>query len=146
MRGLSSTVSNKFAKMSLLCALLVVVLHVGAGPKWIGKGLSLTAIAVPMFFLMAGYLFAGRMGEAGWWQRQVKSRLRSLVIPYVFWNMAYWGFLMGLSAVLGLVGIKYGGLELIGGLMGAKWDVLGLILLSFPALGLLWSDFPLRGV
>lgn len=139
MRGnVTEVVSIKLAKMSFISALLVVALHVGIEPKWIGKELTLAEIAVPAFFLMAGYLFAGRMGESGWWLRQVKSRLRSLVIPYVFWNVAYWGFLTVPSVVLGLVGVKYGGIELIEGLMGSKWDVLGLMPLSFSALGLLW--------
>ena len=130
--------SGKISNLGLICALLVVVLHVGIGPAWIGKALAIKSIAVPTFFVMAGYLFAGRMDGRGWWLRQVKSRLRSLAVPYVFWNVAQWGFVAGLSVALGAAGVKYGGLELIQEKMGANWDVLGLRPLACPALGLLW--------
>lgn len=131
-------VSNRLAKASFLSALLVVALHVGIGPKWVGKAVALTGIAVPFFFVAAGYLFAGRMGEPGWYLRQVKSRAKSLLVPYVFWNVAYWCFVVGLTIVLGIVGVKYGGMETLDGLMWKRWDVLGVDPIGFPALGLLW--------
>lgn len=40
--------------------------------------------------------------------------------------------------MLGMVGVQYGGVALIENLMGAKWDVFGVMPLSFSALGLLW--------
>lgn len=50
-KQVSKAASNRLAKASFLSALLVV---------------ALTGIAAPFFFVAAGYLFAGRMGEAGW--------------------------------------------------------------------------------
>lgn len=130
--------SNRLGKASFLSALLVVALHVGIGPKWVGKAVALTGIAVPFFFVAAGYLFAGRIGEPGWYMRQVKSRVRSLFVPYVVWNAAYWCFVIGLTTVLGSLGVKYGGLETIDSLMWQRWDILGVNPVGFPALGLLW--------
>lgn len=137
-KQVSKAASNRLAKASFLSALLVVALHVGIGPKWVGKAVALTGIAVPFFFVAAGYLFAGRMGEPGWYLRQVKSRVKSLLVPYVFWNVAYWCFVVGLTVMLGTVGVKYGGLETLDGLMWRRWDILGVNPISFPTLGLLW--------
>lgn len=138
MDRINATTSNRLAKMSFICALLVVVLHVGIGPKWIGRTLALTGIAVPFFFLAAGYLFAGRMEDPAWYVRQVKSRAKSLLIPYVFWNFAYWSFIVGMAYAFARAGNSYGGRTVIEGLMGGRWDIIGLLPFSFPALGLLW--------
>ena len=110
MCSLQESVSNRLAKASFLSALLVVALHVGIGPQWVGKTIAITGIAVPFFFVAAGYLFAGRMGEPGWYLRQLKSRARSLLVPYVFWHGGSIGFAFVLrKSIPQLNGIVFGG-------------------------------------
>lgn len=46
-------------------------------------------IFVPMFFLISGYLFFYRKDASSWsfYQSQWKKRLRSLLVPYLLWNL-----------------------------------------------------------
>jgi len=55
--------------------------------RYISQGLG--SIAVPLFFIMSGCLFF-RDGQIGGWfyARKIVSRIRSLLIPMVFWNLA----------------------------------------------------------
>lgn len=49
--------------------------------------------AVPMFFLFSGYLFFRNMDEQPMtlpvYGRKLKSRVRSLLVPYILWNIIY---------------------------------------------------------
>ena len=48
----------------------------------------LPVFCVPMFFIIAGYLFFAKCEKASvqFFAKQYKKRFKSLVIPYVFWN------------------------------------------------------------
>lgn len=50
-------------------------------------GLSL--IAVPAFFFISGYLFFRHIGtfNAGIYKEKIRKRLRSLLVPFVLWNL-----------------------------------------------------------
>lgn len=98
MANISKELSNKFANMALLCAMLVVVIHFHLDPIkgttiWYVNTIlvrAIASIAVPFFFLASGYFLAAHCGEQGWWGRALKRRVVSLLIPYLFWNCA-WG-------------------------------------------------------
>ena len=48
---------------------------------------GLARIAVPLFFIISGYLFfLGFTWSLDKYKAKVKSRLSSLVIPFLFWN------------------------------------------------------------
>lgn len=49
----------------------------------------LPLVAVPMFFLFSGYLFFFRVDTmtTGVYLRRLRSRCRSLLVPYLFWNL-----------------------------------------------------------
>jgi hypothetical protein len=49
----------------------------------------LPGVCVPLFFLFAGYLFFAKCekGSVMFFVQQYKKRFKSLVIPYVFWNI-----------------------------------------------------------
>lgn len=53
-------------------------------------------LAVPCFFFISGYLFFNKLQEWSWseWTRKIKSRGRTLLVPYLLWNLiaffAYW--------------------------------------------------------
>lgn len=71
--------SAKFANMSFVCACLVVCIHCGGflGP--------IVNVAVPFFFLVSGYMLARHAGEKGWYRSALHTRLRTVVVPYIFW-------------------------------------------------------------
>ena len=87
------TFSVKARNMSALAALSVVVIHAGNGgmgsftAKMLHQffGWGLCTFAVPWFFFASGYFFAAHLDEKGWWARAVRTRLRTLVLPYVVW-------------------------------------------------------------
>ncbi len=57
---------------------------------YIGKGLAF--VAVPLFFFMSGYLFFYRLEWSGpAFKKKVQSRVFTLLIPFLFWNILYLG-------------------------------------------------------
>lgn len=65
----------------------------------ISIGHVLAHIAVPTFFLVSGYLFFQRFGEGSLdvWKRKLKSRVSTLMIPYIVWIILYILWKIGLS-------------------------------------------------
>lgn len=59
---------------------------------------GLCRLAVPCFFFISGYLFFNKLQEWSWseWTRKIKSRGKTLLIPYLLWNLiaffAYWAY------------------------------------------------------
>ncbi|MCQ2052889.1 MAG: acyltransferase [archaeon] len=53
----------------------------------------LSHVAVPIFFLISGFLFFQNLEK--WnvdvWMKKCINRVRTLILPYVIWNLAYWG-------------------------------------------------------
>lgn len=78
-RNVSPELSAKFANMSFVCACLVVCIHSGGflGP--------IVNVAVPFFFLVSGYMLARHMNEEEWYGSALRTRLKTVVIPYVCW-------------------------------------------------------------
>jgi peptidoglycan/LPS O-acetylase OafA/YrhL len=90
-------------------AALVVLLHtaaLGVGSPHpiystlsIGFGRGICRVAVPCFFMISGYLFFSQL-EDKWdthiWIGKLKKRLRTLLVPYLLWNIiaavAIWGY------------------------------------------------------
>lgn len=102
---MTKAISNKFSNMGFVCACLVVAYHDGLcgiypGAGWWVRRLfsdSIGLIAVPFFFLASGYFLAVRIGDVGWWQRALLKRVRTLVIPFIVWNLMYGIFTLSLS-------------------------------------------------
>ena len=102
--------SVKARNMSALAAFAVVVIHAGNGGmgsfaakmahQFLGWGLC--TFAVPWFFFASGYFFARHLDEKGWWVRAVRTRLRSLFLPYLFWCSLFIGFSFVLDVLLNL--------------------------------------------
>lgn len=78
---LQNDMSDRFAGMSFICAMLIVFLH-GGIRLW-----GLVEIAVPWFFFAAGYFLAKHLVEDGWWKREVCKRIWSLLIPFWIWGL-----------------------------------------------------------
>ena len=49
---------------------------------------GLCRVAVPIFFLISGYLFFVRLEkwDKGIWLEKIKKRMRTLLVPYLLWN------------------------------------------------------------
>ena len=85
--------SVKARNMSAVAALAVIVIHAGNGGmgsfaakalhQFLGWGLC--TFAVPWFFFASGYFFAGHLDEKDWWKLSLKTRLKTLVLPYIIW-------------------------------------------------------------
>lgn len=95
MTKISDELSSRMANMGFVCALLVVFIHIGFGSYQRGSGAwyvtqifrsVIADIAVPYFFLKAGFFLAKHFEETGWWLRAVKTRVRTLLVPFAFWG------------------------------------------------------------
>lgn len=82
--------STVFARLSFLCACLVVCLHgdmldqTGTVAHVVQEAIrALYRCALPLFFFMSGYWFVGHVDEEGWWRRALRKRIRTLGVPYV---------------------------------------------------------------
>ena len=80
MSNVSAEVSHKIKNMSIICALFVVMIHIG----WYKDSICLTwfinelvaqgiaRIAVPFFFVVSGFFLAAHFDEDGWWVRETR--------------------------------------------------------------------------
>lgn len=102
--------NNKISNMALICAILVVSIHVGlSGPvhsvawclkEFVAEGFA--RIAVPFFFVVSGYFLAlrYRKSEGGFvqaWRFACWKRVRTLLVPYWFWNLCYAPLIIGIE-------------------------------------------------
>lgn len=56
---------------------------------------QITSPCVPLFFFISGYLFFLKFGDkfgTGDYGTQLKKRVHSLLIPYIFWNLVVLGY------------------------------------------------------
>ena len=94
--------SRKIARLSIICAILVVFLHSyskglsasmsGSLAWWmqdlVSQGIS--RAAVPFFFMVSGFLLFKDFPEEGitaWWLRKLRKRLKTLCVPYFIWSL-----------------------------------------------------------
>lgn len=83
-------------------------------------------LAVPCFFFISGYLFFNHLQNWSWdeWIRKIKSRVRTLLLPYILWNIialfAFWAYdnLHGSVASIFQQFQFYGGIRLFWGIVG----------------------------
>lgn len=95
--SISEELSAKMSNMAFVCALLVVAMHVismspvpirpDSTMGWFDATFRqvLTPVAVPWFFLSAGFFLGGHVNENGWWCKAICKRVRTLLLPYLFW-------------------------------------------------------------
>ncbi len=116
---ISAYLSRKLKYLSFFSIILVVCLHsYNMAPHlcWgfvFPRGYSffiqelcfrdITRVAVPMFFLISGYLFFFNLtGRADEFIFKIKKRVRTLVIPYLFWTIFCLGVLFVLQSIPGV--------------------------------------------
>jgi len=109
--------SHKLKTLSFILMLMVVYLHafnlnisIKGEPLSIGLGYNvfiqnfisqgITRIAVPLFFLISGYLFFFNIkkGSIAVFLEKYKKRFKTLVIPYVFWAVFWFLFYLAIRS------------------------------------------------
>lgn len=100
-------ISNKIANLGLVGAIMVVMIHI---PKCaVGHNAVMYKVfpdcfwgaAVPMFFIISGFLIAGHVETRGWWRLEIVKRWKLLVIPYLILNTVFFVGLAGYKVVRG---------------------------------------------
>ena len=147
MKPITEETSQKIKNMSLLCAFLVVSIHVSwpsdvpLSAGWVLSNAlagGYAGIAVPFFFVVSGYFLAKHFDEDGWWRREVTKRINSLVVPFFLWSLLSIVAVAPASIVADILAHRPFGANLTF-LHEKKWlSVMGLDLTTGPALGPLW--------
>lgn len=96
----NSVQSRTIEYLRFFCAVLVVVIHAfGSSYASYKNGVydiirilfsqGIGRVAVPVFFLISGYLFFIKLEtwNTAVWINKVKKRIHSLLIPYFIWNL-----------------------------------------------------------
>lgn len=97
----NSIKSNTIEWLRFFCIAAVVLIHAAGFNEIISChhgvydtvrilfSLGLCQVAVPIFFLISGYLFFVRLEEwdTGIWTGKLKKRIKTLLIPYLIWNI-----------------------------------------------------------
>lgn len=104
--------NSKIRNMSIVCALMVVVMHcrpqleMGTFAWWIKQFMEyeVTYIAVPFFFLLSGFLLAGKYGSGvsfldNTHKREIRKRIKSLLVPYFVWMITWFVFTRSISCI-----------------------------------------------
>ena len=150
---ISPQTSARISNAGLIAAFLVVFIHIDIQPdcpsyvSWTVDVVEavLCGVAVPTFFVIAGYLLAGRVGESGWWARAIRKRAVTLGVLYLLWGTLFFFFdyfrshdasLLGLIRSLGFTSCEMPGLYPL-------WFVRSLfaLVLASPVLTWLLSRF-----
>lgn len=106
---LSKELSNKFANMALFCAVLVAFIHL---PKpntdcaryiWGMFSHGFAKIAVPFFFVSAGFWLSRKFEDNGWYAREVLKRVKTLIVPLIFWDLLWYFYSPCLSVVCNIL-------------------------------------------
>ncbi len=105
--------SQRLRVFGFTSALLIVLIHSTPNPPldnwqwWVVKLFmrdGVCRIAVPYFFLSAGFFLAGHINETGWWMCENRKRVRTLLVTYVLWIFIGLAFNFSLWLCIRIVG------------------------------------------
>lgn len=94
---IAKSVSDKISALSFICTCMVVLIHVPIPSTHLSSGWYLSEflsygiclISVPYFFIFSGFFLGKHIEEEGWWFNAIKKRVKSLLIPYIIFNLLY---------------------------------------------------------
>ena len=144
MQAIAPELSRKIANMNVIAAFMVVILHAGepqmigsSGWWWVEIFKTVSKVAVPYFFVAAGFFLAGHIDESGWWRKEVVKRMRTLMIPFVTWSLLWWLFYLPFGIYADYLHSRELGFSL--SLFDGKWvRILGINLFQCPFYSPLW--------
>ena len=96
MQAITTELSKKISRLSLVASILVVILHcyskeyaaenTGSFGWWLQETLShgIAYIAVPFFFIVFGFFLFNSRKSYG---EKIVGRVKSLLLPYVLWSL-----------------------------------------------------------
>ena len=104
MLNINPRLSQKIANTSFVCACLIVCMHspLSNSHQWFIEWFitrALAQIAVPVFFIISGLMLARHCTEAGWWIKELRKRVRTLVIPFFLLNWLYFPIYYGVYTI-----------------------------------------------
>ncbi len=84
----SAELSRAFRLMSLICAFLVIGIHMPSHRRIVDAAFAdgFCRVAVPFFFFASGFFFVGNIGNDGWWRAAIGKRIRTLLVPFFIWT------------------------------------------------------------
>lgn len=133
MMKINKDMSLRLSNLTLFATLLIQFMHLSysgvtvALPSYI----DITHLAVPLFFMISGYLVAAKADQDGWYSSLIKKRIKTLVVPYFALNTLFMPIVFVYHNVLNL-----------GGRLSFDWDAIvriyGLSHKYHPACGVLW--------
>ena len=137
--------SAKMANMAWFNAVLIVALHVmnfaqpaDAASWWLRSIVhdGVCAMAVPFFFLASGWFLGRHVDEPGWWLRELKKRVRTILVPYGIFAVLSLALVVGYDAFSALAkgASVRAALPTVGGLV----DAVGLNPFVLPGHDVLW--------
>lgn len=142
MKIINPLVSIRLAKMSLICAVMVVGLHVGRCVGTAGDIFSqvfvrgLFPIAVPFFFLASGYLLAKNVEDSGWYSEVLLKRAKTVFIPMVLVGVIFAIFEICLTVCANLIASREWYANFY---QGWEWlRVVGIYPFDYPGMRALW--------
>ena len=116
--SIDAQLSRDFAKMSFICAIMIVYLHTGCAARGeiifqlIQKTItSLCQVAIPWFFFASGFFLSRHIGEECWWSREMIKRIRSLLVPFWIWGMLIFFVYCSIALCIRVVGYDYHGID-----------------------------------
>lgn len=85
--------SYKIKNVNVLMTLLIIMMHCTWADSRFGVLLTITDLAVPTFFCISSYLyFRDYNGCKAQYIRKLKSRIASLLVPFLFYNIVLYGY------------------------------------------------------
>lgn len=133
--GISSELSRRFGVFGFMCAVLIVLIHAMPHPPidtwqwWVSNFVGtegLCRVAVPFFFFISGFFLSGHVYEDGWARRELRKRVKTLVVPYFIWivigvlfSIAFWFAVQKSGRECGVPNPFYGPISLwVGNVIG----------------------------
>lgn len=98
-------ISQKFKLLSFISIVFVIFIHAYylEGVQWPVSsfiqsfGGCFSGFAVPLFFIISGYLFFYNIEDDVWravLKRKLLSRVKSLLLPFIYWSLFFCGFIL----------------------------------------------------
>lgn len=98
----------------------------------------LSACCLPGLFLLSGYLFFNSLGGVLNYDKKINSRIRSLVVPYLFWNVFWLAYNILKTRYMSAGSNEFLQIDSIGDFFACFWERGYGAHATFPIAGYMW--------